>query len=94
MRELIVAGQRELDCDSKTLDRHDRYRSHRRAYADVHHGILLAVHRSNLVNHYQRKASHNDTVCQEAYPRSVSLSPESCLVLLQIALPLPLLRPV
>ena len=60
--ELVVSAQAELQCDTKTFDRHDGDGADRGADADEDHGILLSVDRGNAVDHDDSESRHDSAV--------------------------------
>jgi len=62
MAELVVASERQLKRNAKSLDRHDRNGPHCRADGKVDEGVLLAIARGNPVNHKDGKANNSEGV--------------------------------
>lgn len=65
--ELVVASKGQLQSNAECFDSHDRDGSHERANAEIDERVMLAVDRSNFVDHEDRKCRDRDCVYQEAY---------------------------
>lgn len=71
MRKLVVARKCKLQGDSEGLDRHDGDGADSRADREVNDGVLLAVDRSNLVNHDDGEYDDDDGIEQEGLSKQL-----------------------
>jgi hypothetical protein len=62
MAELIVASERQLERNAKSLDRHNRNGPNGRADGKVDEGVLLSIARGNPVNHKDGEANNGEGV--------------------------------
>lgn len=67
MAELVIAGKGKLEGDAKGLGRHDGDGADGGANREIDERILLAVERSNSVNHEDGKGNHGNRVEKEAF---------------------------
>lgn len=67
MAELVIAGKGKLEGDAKGLGGHDGDGADGGANGEIDERILLAMERSNSVNHEDGKGNHGNRVEKEAY---------------------------
>jgi len=62
MRELVVPGKGEFDCNAEAFDRHDRNGANHGADGDVNDGICAPISRNDSENHERAKYSNREAV--------------------------------
>lgn len=67
MRELVVAGKCQLQSNAECFDSHDRDRAYERADTEVYEWVVLAVDRSDFVDHEDRKCRDRYRIYQETW---------------------------
>jgi len=71
MRKLVVPVQRQLQGNTKSFDRHDRYRPNGRTDGYVYEWRFLSMPGSHLVDHYAGKDGNCSAVEQKPYRASI-----------------------